>query len=214
MRTKHWCCPRWLALGALAAALGGCAGTLPLHVERQPSLTSVARSGSPIADIAARAGIAAGTSAAWPLPQSAFALDAWLAAVARATRSIDVQTYLLADDGIGRLMLRELGRAASRGVRVRLLLDDFYTMGLDPLLLGVAAYPNVEVRIFNPFVTGRASSLGRLLALAGDFRRLDHRMHNKLFAVDGQLAIVGGRNLADEYFLRGRSATSSTSICC
>jgi putative cardiolipin synthase len=101
-------------------------------------------------------------------------------------------------------MLRELARAASRGVRIRLLLDDFYTVGLDPLLLALAAYANVEVRIFNPFVTGRTSSLGRLLALAGDFRRLDHRMHNKLFVVDGQLAIVGGRNLADEYFLRGK----------
>jgi putative cardiolipin synthase len=195
---------RWFAVGALAVGLGGCAGTLPTHGERQASLTWTAPAGTPIADIAARAGIAAETSAAWPLPQAAFALDARLAAVARATRSIDVQTYLLADDGIGRLMLAELARAAARGVRVRLLVDDFYTEGLDPLLLGLAAYPNVEVRLFNPFVAGRTSWLGRLLALAGDFRRLDHRMHNKLFVVDGRLAIVGGRNLADEYFLRGK----------
>ena len=195
---------RWLAVAALAAGLGGCAGTLPPHAERPASLTWTAPSGTPIADIAARTGIGAEASAAWPLPQAAFALDARLAAVARATHSVDVQTYLLADDGIGRLMLRELARAASRGVRIRLLLDDFYTVGLDPLLLALAAYANVEVRIFNPFVTGRTSSLGRLLALAGDFQRLDHRMHNKLFVVDGQLAIVGGRNLADEYFLRSK----------
>jgi putative cardiolipin synthase len=168
-------------------------------------LTWVAPSGGPLADVAARIGIPSEASAAWPLPQAAFALDARLTAVAHATRSIDVQTYLLADDGIGRLMLHELARAASRGVRVRLLLDDLYTVDLDPLVLGLAAYPNVEVRIFNPFVTGRTSSVGRLLALAGDFRRLDHRMHNKLIVADGQLTIVGGRNLADEYFLRGKT---------
>jgi phosphatidylserine/phosphatidylglycerophosphate/cardiolipin synthase-like enzyme len=195
---------RWLAAAATAAALAGCAGTLPPAAERPPSLTWVAPSGSPVADIAARADIAAGTTGAWPLPQAAFDLDARLAAMAHATRSIDVQTYLLADDGIGRLVLHALKQAASRGVRVRLLLDDLYTTGLDPLLLGLAAYPNVEVRLFNPFVHGRTSSFGRLLALAGDFRRLDHRMHNKLFVVDGRLAIVGGRNLADEYFLRGK----------
>jgi cardiolipin synthase C len=92
-----------------------------------------------------------------------------------------VQTYLLADDATGRLFLRALGDAAERGVRVRLLLDDFYTQGLDGLLLGLAAHPNVEVRLFNPFAYGRDAAPARLWQLATDFQRLNHRMHNKLF---------------------------------
>jgi phosphatidylserine/phosphatidylglycerophosphate/cardiolipin synthase-like enzyme len=87
-----------------------------------------------------------------------------------------------------------------------LLLDDLYTQGLDPLLLGLAAHDNVQVRLFNPFVSGRDWSLGRFWGFAGDFRRLNHRMHNKLFIADGAMAIVGGRNLADEYFFRSRDA--------
>ena len=156
--------------------------------------------------IRTRLGLPADATAAWPMPQAAIALDARLAAIARASRSVDVQTYLLADDGVGRLMLRALADAALRGVRVRLLVDDIHTAGLDPLLLGLAVHPNVEVRLFNPFANGRSSSIGRLMALAGDFDRLDHRMHNKLFVVDGQVAVVGGRNLADAYFLRGRNS--------
>ena len=136
------------------------------------------------------------------MPQAAFALDARIAAIERATTSLDAQTYLLADDTTGREVLRALRDAAARGVRVRLLVDDIGTAGLDGLLLGLAAEPNAEVRLFNPFVAGRAWVFGRLLALASDFERLDHRMHNKLFIADGALAIVGGRNLADGYFLR------------
>lgn len=107
---------------------------------------------------------------------------------------------------VGHLVLRELRDAAARGVRVRLLVDDLYTQGLDPLLLGLQAHPNVEVRLFNPFVSGRGWSVARYVAFAGDFRRLNHRMHNKLFIADGALAVVGGRNLADEYFFRSKEA--------
>jgi phosphatidylserine/phosphatidylglycerophosphate/cardiolipin synthase-like enzyme len=192
-----------VAVLLLAIVLAGCAGTLPPHREQHPSLTLVAGPGAPLAEVASRAGIAPDESGAWPMPQGAFALDARVAAIAAATRSVDVQTYLLGDDEIGHLMLGALAKAAARGVRVRLLVDDIYTTGLDPLLLGLAAHPNAEVRLFNPFVRGRASSFGRLLAFAGDFERLDHRMHNKLFIADGQVAIMGGRNMADDYFVRG-----------
>ncbi|MEP7102758.1 MAG: phospholipase D family protein, partial [Burkholderiales bacterium] len=139
----------------------------------------------------------------WPLLQASYALDARLAMIENARTSLDLQYYLIADDSTGRPLLRALRDAAARGVRVRLLVDDLYTADLDRLLLGLAATPNVEVRLFNPFVTERGSSTRRLLALALDFKRLNHRMHNKLFVADGVLAIVGGRNLADEYFLRG-----------
>jgi phosphatidylserine/phosphatidylglycerophosphate/cardiolipin synthase-like enzyme len=74
---------------------------------------------------------------------------------------------------------------------------------MDRLLLGLAATPGAEVRLFNPFVTGRGSPIGRLWGLATDFGRLNHRMHNKLIVVDGVMAVAGGRNLTDEYFLRG-----------
>ena len=99
--------------------------------------------------------------------------------------------------------MRELRNAALRGVRVRLLLADFYTAGLDAMLLGLASYPNIEVRLFNPFASGRESIATRWISFASKFRRLNHRMHNKLFVVDGAMAIAGDRNLVDEYFLRG-----------
>ncbi len=136
-----------------------------------------------------------------PIPQPSVALDARLTLIRRAQSSLDLQYYLVGDDIIGRLLLRELRDAAGRGVRVRLLIDDFYTAGMDALLLGLASYPNIEVRLFNPFVTARGSMAGRLLSMAFDFDRLNHRMHNKLFLADGAMAIVGGRNMADGYYL-------------
>lgn len=147
-----------------------------------------------------------GLSGARVLPQAAYALDARLALIRHAQTALDLQYYLLGNDKTGKLILRELRDAARRGVRVRLLLDDFYTTKLDPMLLGLAAYPNVEIRLFNPIVAGRDHSATRWLNFATDFRRLNHRMHNKLFVVDGAIAIAGGRNLADEYFLRSAGA--------
>ena len=191
-------------IGALlVAALAGCAGVLP-QVERVPSQALLGAPDAPLVTLAHEAGLAADTSGVWPLPQAAFALDARLAMIHAATRSIDLQSYLIADDTTGRMMLRALRDAALRGVRVRVLLDDLYTTDMDRLLLGLAAHANVEVRLFNPIVTARDSSLRRLVALARGFKRLNHRMHNKLFIADGAVAMVGGRNLADEYFLRGR----------
>jgi putative cardiolipin synthase len=128
------------------------------------------------------------------------ALQARLELLRRAQVSLDLQYYLLGQDKVGSAVLRELSAAAQRGVRVRLLLDDAYTLGFDSVLLGLAAQPNVEVRLYNPFTTGREGVAGRALNLIGDFRRLNHRMHNKLLVADGAVAIAGGRNLADAYF--------------
>lgn len=128
-------------------------------------------------------------------------LEVRLALMRRAQRSLDLQYYHLHDDVTGRLVLRELRDAAQRGVRVRLLLDDLYTDGLEPLLHGLGAHPNVEVRLFNPFPT-RGSVGQRFAAALLDFARLNRRMHNKMFVADGAMAIAGGRNLGDEYFLR------------
>ena len=90
-------------------------------------------------------------------------------------------------------------RAAERGVRVRLLLDDVNTQGLDPMFALLDAQPNIEVRLYNPFASRGSRGLGFL----GDFARLNRRMHNKSFTVDNQAAIVGGRNIGDEYFEAG-----------
>ena len=103
--------------------------------------------------------------------------------------------------------MRNLRDAALRGVRVRLLVDDLYTTGGDPMFRGLAAFPNVEVRLFNPFCCARQSTASKYAASIADFRRLNHRMHNKLFIADGAVAVMGGRNIADEYFTR--SATSN-----
>ena len=134
------------------------------------------------------------------MPQGAHALDARLNLLRQAEHSLDLQVYLLADDEVGRNVLRELRDAAARGVRVRLLLDDFYTTDTEKYLLGLQTYPNVEIRLFNPFSTGRQNPLGRGLNLMGEFSRLNRRMHNKLLVADKALAIAGGRNLANEYF--------------
>jgi putative cardiolipin synthase len=91
-------------------------------------------------------------------------------------------------------------------VRVRLFLDDFYTSGNDWFFLAFAAHPNVEVRLFNPFCCARdQGQLSRFVAAGSDFSRVNHRMHNKLFVADGAMAVIGGRNIANEYFLRGMS---------
>ncbi|PIF78795.1 putative cardiolipin synthase [Variovorax sp. 54] len=132
-------------------------------------------------------------------------MDTRLALLRGAQRSLDLQYYHLHDDATGRLVLRELRNAATRGVRVRLLVDDLYTEDIGPLLEGLGAYPNVEVRIFNPFPT-RGSTATRFGLALFDFARLNRRMHNKLFVADGVLAVAGGRNLGDIYFMRDADA--------
>lgn len=118
-----------------------------------------------------------------------------------ATRSLDVQYYLLGNDNAGRALMRALRDASVRGVRVRLLIDDLYTAGEDELLLGLASYPNIEVRLFNPFPGGRGSLLTRFISSGLDLSRINRRMHNKLFVADNVAAVAGGRNMADEYVM-------------
>jgi cardiolipin synthase C len=137
------------------------------------------------------------------MPLGSYSLDTRVQLARRAQVSLDVQYYHLHNDESGRWLLRALRDAAVRGVRVRLLIDDFYTSGEDELFLGLAAHPNVEVRLFNPFCCLRSQGqLTRFAASIGDIKRVNHRMHNKLFVADGAMAVIGGRNVANEYFLR------------
>ena len=199
-----------LLLVLLAATLlPGCASLPPPPADRPFSVALPADASQGLGSVAAR-GLAqaqpAGPSAALSLAHPGLALDARLTLIHQARHSIDLQTYHLVDDGTGRHILRALRDAALRGVRVRLLVDDFHTAGTDALLQGLAAHPGAQVRLYNPFMAGRANSAGRWLAMAGDFDRLNRRMHNKLFIADGALAIAGGRNIADGYFQRSTEA--------
>lgn len=127
-------------------------------------------------------------------PRDAFAARALLARVAEKT--LDVQYYIWKGDITGTLLLEEIHAAADRGVRVRLLLDDNGTYGLDKDLSVLNLHPNIEVRLFNPFTNRSFKSVGFIT----DFDRLNRRMHNKSFTVDNTATIIGGRNVGDEYF--------------
>ena len=200
---------RLLAPPVLALLSGGCASLQPMAETSTPTQAIAASADTPLGAIAARAFESTrshGSTGVLGLAHPSLALDARLSLIRQARASIDLQVYHLADDTVGRQVLRELRDAAQRGVRVRLLLDDYYTAGMDELLLGLAAHDGAQVRLFNPFVGTRSSSVGRWMQMAGDFQRLNHRMHNKLFIADGAMAIVGGRNLADSYFQRDADA--------
>jgi len=136
------------------------------------------------------------------MPAGFYSLDARVELAKRATRSLDVQYYQINNDKTGHLLLRNVRDAAMRGVRVRLIVDDLYTIGGDDLFIGLSAFSNVEVRLFNPFCCGRDSLLSKYVSSLSDFARLNHRMHNKLFIADSAIVVAGGRNIADEYFMR------------
>jgi putative cardiolipin synthase len=140
------------------------------------------------------------------LPIGEFAFDARVALSRRAEQSLDLQYYYIRRDEAGRTLLRELRDAALRGVRVRLLVDDFFAAEIDDLLIGLASFANVEVRLFNPMPLRRGAPVLRLVLSPGDFQLYNHRMHNKLFVADNAVAIYGGRNIADEYFMKNREA--------
>ncbi len=120
--------------------------------------------------------------------------------VAAAQRSLDVQYFIFTADTTGLLLTGSLLAAADRGVHVRLLLDDGATTAGDEQIRVLAAHPQIEVRIFNPFAYRGHLRVLRSLEFAINWQRLDYRMHNKLFVTDNATALIGGRNIADAYF--------------
>jgi len=140
------------------------------------------------------------------------ALAARLRLAEQAQRSIDLQYYLIKRDQVGQVFLYSLLNAADRGVRVRLLLDDMFNQGFDEDMMSLDAHPNIEIRVFNPFNRG---ALGRTMGSAFNFQRINRRMHNKSFTVDNRVTIIGGRNIADEYFgVREDSAFGDLDVIC
>ena len=209
---RHCALPIWLmasrclAALVLLAVLGGCASFAT--VDRQAiASTAIGLSKDSTLGRIASSEVPEGQKSGFRLlPLGKFSLDTRIQLAQRAEVSLDVQYYQLENDETGRWLLRALRDAANRGVRVRLLIDDFYTSGQDEFFLAFAAHKNVEVRIFNPFCCLRERGQAvRFLASVGDWKRVNHRMHNKLFIADGAMAVIGGRNVANEYFLRGAS---------
>jgi putative cardiolipin synthase len=188
-----------LAFVAVAALGAGCAGLPPL--EGRTASTALSDTGNTRLGRALAPAIAthSGKTGVRPVmePRDAFAARVLLAAAA--DKSIDVQYYIWHPDQVGYLLFEALWQAANRGVRVRLLLDDMNTGGLDPTIAALDAHPNIEVRLYNPVVLRGARGLNFLT----DFARVNRRMHNKSFTVDNQVSVVGGRNVGNEYFGAG-----------
>lgn len=188
---------KWLPVILFSAALlGGC--TLPISNKTASTALSAEQGQATRLGQALAPRVVAhpGKSGIHALadPHDAFAARVLLARTAE--RTLDVQYYIWHGDITGTLLLEELHEAADRGVRVRLLLDDNGTAGLDTELAALALHPQIEVRLFNPFKVRNPKWLGYIT----DFSRANRRMHNKSFTADSQASIVGGRNVGDEYF--------------
>jgi len=186
----------------LLALISGCA-SLPPPEGRTPSTALTNTSGTALGRAVAPLMAAnPGKTGVHPMvdPRDAFVARVVLAAAAE--KSLDVQYYIWNGDEVGYLMFEALWKAAERGVRVRLLLDDNNTAGLDPTIAALDGHPNIEVRLYNPHVHRSV----RALNFMTDFTRVNHRMHNKSFTVDNQVAVVGGRNIGNEYFGAGAGA--------
>ena len=182
--------------------LTGCAA-LPADVQRPVSVAL-----ENILDTRLGKAVAARALAASTRNDSGFALagSAELAFTSRMTlikaaeKTLDLQYYAIHADDTTDRMFTALREAAARGVRVRILLDDFNTAGKDAQVLQLAFEKNIEMRLFNPLPSNRSSPFWRIISSLGDAARLQRRMHNKLFVADNAVAITGGRNLGDTYF--------------
>lgn len=130
--------------------------------------------------------------------ENALLARAWLAD--NAVKSIDVQYFIWSTDNIGILAAEALLRAAERGVKVRIIVDDLLVDAADKGLIALAAHPNISIKIYNPKHIVGIRFIKRLFNMLTDFRSFNQRMHNKVFIVDGSVAITGGRNMVDEYY--------------
>ena len=196
--------PGWLGMVVLLVtlALAGCAG-LPKEVDRPVSVALAAPGDTPLGKLVAarRAAEGARHASGFALlsgPQAAY--SSRLALVDAAQKTLDLQYYAINADASSERLLLSVMAAAQRGVRVRVLLDDFHSTGRDAQVMRLAFVPNIEMRMFNPVTGARGSPIGRMLSLLGDFSRVQQRMHNKLFIADNAMAVTGGRNLGDAYF--------------
>ncbi|WP_343225891.1 phospholipase D family protein [Noviluteimonas lactosilytica] len=167
-------------------------GTPSQALPLQPAQTEIDRELAPL--LAAHPG----ESGAIFLVDGVDAFAARALSARKAGRSLDLQYFIWRNDLTGRLVASEIQDAAERGVRVRILLDDMNARGLDPYLLALDAHPNIELRLYNPF--RNREDVGRAFELIRRMVSMNHRMHNKAWIADGRVAIVGGRNIGEQYF--------------
>ena len=201
---------RWILLAALAAS--ACATPAPpradvdaavaaLQDRSQDGAAPIASEILQIADGLVESSEPDGPHVVAILNVGADALLARVHAIRAARETVELQTFIWAPDDSGRFLFRELVRAAHRGVRVRLLIDQLGLPGSVRLARAATVHENLEIRLYNPIANKHASTAGELFYHAlSDFGMVNHRMHNKVFVVDGRLGIVGGRNVADRYF--------------
>ena len=184
---------------AVLSVLAGCAG-LPRHVHKTPSVAFAHPETTTLGRIVAADEVGKNLSGFRLLSSGEAALASLIALADHAERTLDIQYYIIHEDESTANFLHHVRLAADRGVRVRVLVDDLNTAGEDRRFMHLSSHANVEVRVFNPFTAGRFSTWTRFIASATDIRRINHRMHNKLFVADDALAITGGRNIGDAYF--------------
>jgi len=191
----------WL-IAIAALGLAGCASLPPGADFPKPASTAIADPGN------TRLGRQFAAAIRSHPEQSGFrllpvGLDSFLLRVQSADaaeRTLDAQYFVIQNDDTGQLMQDAILRAADRGVRVRVLIDDFSQFGTNVPATALAAHPKIELRLFNPFAYRGTVRLIRDAEMIVDAGRLNYRMHNKVFIVDNAMAIVGGRNIGDEYF--------------
>ena len=190
----------WLLVVA-SMMIAGCGG-LPQNVERPVSRALASEVFTPLGILAQQ------RRPAWREGVSGFALidsaesayASRLALTQAAQKTLDIQYYAIHADPSTRALLQAVQAAAARGVRVRILLDDFNSTGRNAQVMHMAFLPGVEMRMFNPIPGWRGLGALRALGALNDFKRIQHRMHNKLFIADNAWGIAGGRNLGEAYF--------------
>ena len=194
---------RWLALLLAAATLlGGCAThRLQPDPGKQPDYALPPAAAGPLHELAEQAarGADEDESSFLALSSNVEALKWRMLLTDLATQSIDIQYYLMDRDEGSKLLGRHLVRAADRGVQIRILVDDVFTGARDRNIVLWDRHPNISIRVFNPWHK-RGSLVQQALEFLGYAERLNRRMHNKLFVVDGRVVISGGRNIGNPYF--------------
>ena len=202
----------WLTAGLSAVVLGlaGC-GNLPAQAPHEPTHALASNTGLPLAALVdasrPKDDKRPSLSGFRLLGSSEAAYGSRMALIDAATKTLDLQYYTIHYDSSTEALMERLREAARRGVRVRLLLDDFNAVGKNVAVLRLDLEPGIEVRMFNPVSGPRSSQAGRILGSLFDFKRIQQRMHNKILVADNTLAVAGGRNLGDAYF--GQSDTSN-----
>lgn len=187
----------------VSAVVCGCASSLPSQVDRPVTAALEAPQSTPLGSLVQQlrpASVKPQTSAFTLLSGAQAAYGARLALVEGAQQTLDLQYYAIHADESTQRLLRGVVEAARRGVRVRVLLDDFHSTGANAQVMRLAFVPGIEMRMFNPLAGARSSALGRAYTLLTDFQRAQQRMHNKLFIADNAMGVIGGRNLGDAYF--------------